>query len=94
MLINVRSSSGEYIEIDSLEEALRHFISEDGYRLTFILDADTEVNIHRAEYQLDHPSSGNFQTKTYGIKTDIAKAKVVVTTIKKSLDQPSLKIVQ
>lgn len=93
MLINVRSISGEYIEIDSLEEAIKHFISEDGYRISFILDSNTEVNIHRAEYELDHPSSGAFKTKSFGVNTDIAKAKVVVTTIKSLDNKPSLKVV-
>lgn len=46
----IRTQGGETFYVDTLQEALEVFISDDGYRLT-LKSADHEVVVRRAEWE-------------------------------------------
>jgi hypothetical protein len=92
MLVNVRSRDGEYLEPSSLEEAIRMFIDDSGYRLSFVINDTQELHIYRDEYNDDHPSAGPIPST--GIRSQIADAKVIITHIKRSKPLPNLSLVK
>jgi len=92
MLVHVRSRDGEYLEPSSLEEAIRMFIDDSGYRLSFVIDDTKELHIYRDEYNDDHPSSGGHTFNS--IKSQIADGKVIVTHIKRFQSSQGLSLVK
>jgi hypothetical protein len=92
MLVNVRSRDGEYLEPSSFEEAIKMFIDDSGYRLSFVISDTQELHIYRDEYNDDHPSAGGIPPTS--IRSQIADAKVIVTHIKRSNSSSNLSLVK
>lgn len=67
----IRTVHGDTYHLDTLEEALRVFVSDDGYRITFIVDG-LEVVIRRSSDT--HDENGNHKL----LGEDAYKATVVV----------------
>jgi hypothetical protein len=67
-LFGTRSLEGVTLEHKTLEESLEAFMSDDGYRIDFILPDGRILYIHRAEYgdgipeeKLNHPAWRNYK---------------------------------
>jgi len=92
MLFHVRTRDGSFVEPKTLEEAIDIFVSEEGYRLSFVLNDEKELHIYRDEYNDNHPSQTLRFVNT--LNSQIADAKVIITNIKKAEPLPTLNLVK